>query len=193
MEYKQKLGNVDATLNTTDKVMKIADPHKVLNTFLTLLIVIALILILIAALKKVIGNSAESIWDFLAKPFINLSERWKAADNIQKEETRTGQRLSLSLNEAKDIADKIDDCITSLGIGLFVDEHQVRDILIYRVKNAPNYRQVEGQFGTRTHKGLLGKTLTIKLSDLTNSNKVMSFTNPNLIRDSLIAIGVTDV
>ena len=50
MEYKQKLGNVDATLNTTDKVMKIADPHKVLNTFLTLLIVIALILILIGIL-----------------------------------------------------------------------------------------------------------------------------------------------
>ena len=193
MEYKQKLGNVNATLNTTDKLMRVADPGKVLNTFLTLLLVIALILILIAVLKKTIGNSAESIWDFLAKPFVNLSERWKAADNVKKEETRTGQRLSLSLNEAKNIADMIDDCITSLGIGLFVDEHRVRDILLYRVKNAPNYRQVEGQFGSRTHKGLFGKTFTIKLSDLTDSNKVMSYTNQNVIKDSLVAIGVTNV
>ena len=191
MAYKEKLGNVDATLNTTDKLMRIADPKRLLNTILTLLIVIALTLILIAVLKKVLGNSAESFWEFLSKPFKNLSERWKAADRVREEVMRTGRTVSITLDEAKEIADMLDGCVTSLGFGLVVNDHDVRDILLSRVKNAPNYRLVEGQFGTRTHKGLLGKSFSFRLKDFTNKDVMTPVYNANLIKNTLIAIGVT--
>lgn len=189
MEYKQKLGNVDATLSTTDKFMRVANPKKVLGAIQSLIIVIILLLVLIFILKKVVGNNVESVWEFLASPFKNLSAQYKAAGNVQKLRETTGQRVTITQAEAKEIADSIDNCVTNIGFDLYVKTYSIGDILVNRVRTAANYRMVEGMFGTRHRNGWGGKTFSFTMKSIMTDSGVLT---RNYFRGKLREIGITN-
>ncbi len=69
MEYKQKLGNVDATLNTTDKLLKVGDPKKWMGLFGSLVIITVFLILLLFILRKYVANKAGNLWDFIVKQF----------------------------------------------------------------------------------------------------------------------------
>ena len=79
MEYKQKLGNVDATLNTTDKLLKVGDPKKWMDLFGSLVIITVFLILLLFILRKYVANEAGNLWDFIVKPFRDLKIRWISA------------------------------------------------------------------------------------------------------------------
>ncbi len=189
MEYKQKLGNVDATLSTTDKFMHVADPKRVLGAIQALIIVIVLIFVLIFILKKVIGNNVESVWEFVASPFKDLAARYKAAGKAEEVKKTTGQTVTITYAEAKEIADSIDNSVTNLGFELLVSDFSIGDILVNRVRTAANYRIVEGQFGTRHRNGWGGKTFSFTLKSLMSDSGTLT---RNYFRGKLREIGITN-
>lgn len=190
MEYKQKLGNVDATLNTTDKLMRVADPKRVLGTIYALVIVIVIVVISVWLLKKIVGNNVESVWEILAGPFKNLSARYKAAGKLEDVIKTTGQNTTISPTEAEEIANSIDSCVTNMGLLIVVNEFKLNDILRNRVRNAANYRLVEGKFGTRYRNGWGGKTYSFTLKSIMTDHCTTAARST--LRSTLAQIGITN-
>lgn len=190
MQYKQKLGNVDATLNTTDKLMRVADPKRVFGTIQALIIVIVLVIVLLWLLKKIVGNNVESVWEMLAGPFKNLSARYKTAGKLEEVKKNTGQNTTITPAEAEEIANSIDSCATNMGLLIVVNEFRLDDILRNRVRNAANYRLVEGKFGIRYRNGWGGKTYSFTLKSLMTDH--CSTAARSTLRSTLAQIGITN-
>ena len=79
MEYKQKLGNVDATLSTTNKLLNVGNPKKWMDLIVTFIILTVFLLLLLFLVKKYVKNEAGNLWDFIVKPFRDLKIRWISA------------------------------------------------------------------------------------------------------------------
>ncbi len=143
MEYKQKLGNVDATLNTTDKLLKVGDPKKWMDLFGSLVIITVFLILLLFILRKYVANEAGNLWDFIVKPFRDLKIRYDTANEME----RKGITAKATINgtQAERIADEIYQCFQS-GKD---DEERLFSIIRYEISNAADWEMVKARFGVR--------------------------------------------
>lgn len=143
MEYKQKLGNVDATLNTTDKLLKVGDPKKWMGLFGSLVIITVFLILLLFILRKYVANEAGNLWDFIVKPFRDLKIRYDTANEME----RKGITAKATINgtQAERIADEIYQCFQS-GKD---DEERLFSIIRYEISNAADWEMVKARFGVR--------------------------------------------
>lgn len=143
MEYKQKLGNVDATLNTTDKLLKVGDPKKWMGLFGSLVIITVFLILLLFILRKYVANEAGNLWDFIVKPFRDLKIRYDTANEME----RKGITAKATINgtQAERIADEIYQCFQSSKD----DEERLFSIIRYEISNAADWEMVKARFGVR--------------------------------------------
>lgn len=155
MEYKQKLGNVDATLNTTDKLLKVGDPKKWMDLFGSLVIITVFLILLLFILRKYVANEAGNLWDFIVKPFRDLKIRYDTANEME----RKGITAKATINgtQAERIADEIYQCFQS-GKD---DEERLFSIIRYEISNAADWEMVKARFGVRDCPKI-GKIIRVK-------------------------------
>ena len=155
MEYKQKLGNVDATLNTTDKLLKVGDPKKWMGLFGSLVIITVFLILLLFILRKYVTNEAGNLWDFIVKPFRDLKIRYDTANEME----RKGITAKATINgtQAERIADEIYQCFQS-GKD---DEERLFSIIRYEISNAADWEMVKARFGVRDCPKI-GKIIRVK-------------------------------
>ena len=155
MEYKQKLGNVDATLNTTDKLLKVGDPKKWMGLFGSLVIITVFLILLMFILRKYVANEAGNLWDFIVKPFRDLKIRYDTANEME----RKGITAKATINgtQAERIADEIYQCFQS-GKD---DEERLFSIIRYEISNAADWEMVKARFGVRDCPKI-GKIIRVK-------------------------------
>lgn len=155
MEYKQKLGNVDATLNTTDKLLKVGDPKKWMGLFGSLVIITVFLILLLFILRKYVANEAGNLWDFIVKPFRDLKIRYDTANEME----RKGITAKATINgtQAERIADEIYQCFQS-GKD---DEERLFSIIRYEISNAADWEMVKARFGVRDCPKI-GKIIRVK-------------------------------
>ena len=139
MEYKQKLGNVDATLNTTDKLLKVGDPKKWMDLFGSLVIITVFLILLLFILRKYVANEAGNLWDFIVKPFRDLKIRYDTANEME----RKGITAKATINSGKD------------------DEERLFSIIRYEISNAADWEMVKARFGVRDCPKI-GKIIRVK-------------------------------
>ena len=155
MQYKQKLGNVDATLNTTDKLLKVGDPKKWMDLFGSLVIITVFLILLLFILRKYVANEAGNLWDFIVKPFRDLKIRYDTANEME----RKGITAKATINgtQAERIADEIYQCFQS-GKD---DEERLFSIIRYEISNAADWEMVKARFGVRDCPKI-GKIIRVK-------------------------------
>lgn len=155
MEYKQKLGNVDATLNTTGKLLKVGDPKKWMGLFGSLVIITVFLILLLFILRKYVANEAGNLWDFIVKPFRDLKIRYDTANEME----RKGITAKATINgtQAERIADEIYQCFQS-GKD---DEERLFSIIRYEISNAADWEMVKARFGVRDCPKI-GKIIRVK-------------------------------
>ena len=155
MEYKQKLGNVDATLNTTDKLLKVGDPKKWMDLFGSLVIITVFLILLLFILRKYVANEAGNLWDFIVKPFRDLKIRYDTANEME----RKGITAKATINgtQAERIADEIYQCFQS-GKD---DEERLFSIIRHEISNAADWEMVKARFGVRDCPKI-GKIIRVK-------------------------------
>ena len=155
MEYKQKLGNVDATLNTTDKLLEVGDPKKWMDLFGSLVIITVFLFLLLFILRKYVANEAGNLWDFIVKPFRDLKIRYDTANEME----RKGITAKATINgtQAERIADEIYQCFQS-GKD---DEERLFSIIRYEISNAADWEMVKARFGVRDCPKI-GKIIRVK-------------------------------
>ncbi len=155
MEYKQKLGNVDATLNTTDKLLEVGDPKKWMDLFGSLVIITVFLILLLFILRKYVANEAGNLWDFIVKPFRDLKIRYDTANEME----RKGITAKATINgtQAERIADEIYQCFQS-GKD---DEERLFSIIRYEISNAADWEMVKARFGVRDCPKI-GKIIRVK-------------------------------
>ena len=155
MEYKQKLGNVDATLNTTDKLLKVGDPKKWMGLFGSIVIITVFLILLLFILRKYVANEAGNLWDFIVKPFRDLKIRYDTANEME----RKGITAKATINgtQAERIADEIYQCFQS-GKD---DEERLFSIIRYEISNAADWEMVKARFGVRDCPKI-GKIIRVK-------------------------------
>lgn len=141
MEYKQKLGDVDATLSTTNKLLNVGDPKKWMGLIVTFIILTVFLLLLLFLVKKYVKNEAGNLWDFIVRPFRSLAVRYEAAEAINK----TGTKPTLSEKEAQKVADGIYGCFQSSGD----DEDSLYNYIRNKIQNAADWELVKVKFGVR--------------------------------------------
>lgn len=141
MAYKDSLANVDATLSTTDKLLKVSDYKKWLSLIATLLILTAFLILVLFLVKKYVVHEAGNLWDFVARPFKELSARYKTAKLVEE----TGKRPALNNKSAAEVADIIYNCFHRS----YDNENQLYTVLQNRIVNAADWALVKEQFGTR--------------------------------------------
>ena len=143
MEYKQKLGNVDATLNTTDKLLNVGNPKQWLGLFGSLVIITVFLILLLFVIRKYAAAEAGNLWDFIVKPFRDLKVRY----DIAKEMESKGITVKATINnaQAERIADEIYQCFQS-GKD---DEDRLFSIIRNEINNAADWEKVKARFGVR--------------------------------------------
>ena len=155
MEYKQKLGNVDATLSTTNKLLNVGNPKKWMDLIVTFIILTVFLLLLLFLVKKYVKNEAGNLWDFIVKPFRDLKIRYDTANEME----RKGITAKATINgtQAERIADEIYQCFQS-GKD---DEERLFSIIRYEISNAADWEMVKARFGVRDCPKI-GKIIRVK-------------------------------
>ena len=149
MSYEDKLNNVSKTTKTTKDVLDVANTKAWLNFYLTLLIIICFTILLLFLTKKIMKKEVGSFWDFLVKPFRDLSARNKVSKKIS--ENAPGEKPSLTQEEAKQVAEDIAGCIGPIKD----DEDRIFNLLQSKIQNAADWELVKGFFGQRRCLALL--------------------------------------
>ncbi|MBR3725247.1 MAG: hypothetical protein IKN11_07690 [Bacteroidales bacterium] len=143
MEYRQKLGNVDATLSTTDKLLKVGNPKQWMGLFASLVIITVFLILLIFFLRKYVANQAGNLWDFIAKPFRDLKIRYDIANEMEHKGITA--KATINGTQAERIADEIYQCFQS-GKD---DEERLFSIIRNEINNAADWELVKARFGVR--------------------------------------------
>jgi len=170
MEYKEKLGNVDATLKTTDSLLNLGSPKRWLDLILTVIILLVVLVVSVWLLKKYVKSEVGNLFDILTRPFRTMKERIDSAKKINA--MGVSPTLGTGANDtAKAVADDIYSCFTETSD----DEMRFYSLLREHVHNAADWEAIKEAYGVRkcpsgafwgvSHDGNLGHLISHNLTE----------------------------
>lgn len=170
-KYREHLSNIDATVDTTNKISNMKVPWGLLVTLLVIVLLIVLVIYFF-------GSQIKSWWHDLTGGI---------RENIQttQEEERSGQRATIDSTQAARIADHLYDCFKWWGGD---DEAGIAET-IYSLQSATDWHLVCAAFDKRACKLFWHSPETLPgmiSAHLTEREKAP-------IRAHLLAKGVTTV
>lgn len=170
MEYKQTLSNIDATVDTSNKIASMRFPWPL---FIILLIIIALIIFLIWKFK----DTLSSLWQSLTAP---ITDNRQIADAQQ----RTATNATLDATAAERLADAIDGTYS-----WYNDNEDALKSCIFQIKTPADWDLIVTKFGSRPCPNVLSfhaaETLPVRISR--HSSNIAP-----ALRTYLIGIGVNN-
>ncbi len=166
-DYATVLKNVDATSRTVGSASKSINAKNIASLWLGLVAMVFFTIVTLWLVKKYVKKEANSLWDVIAGPFMNLSARYKAAKRIEE----SGVRPTTGRDKARDIGKRLYDCFHADQD----DEQRVYEILLNEIHNQADWDLVVAELGVVTcpkplsiiapHKGDLNHVLSHNLQE----------------------------